>query len=115
MAFARGQISPSTPPARPLPWNSASSTRQSQRLDLQFKDTQRYDFILEDAAGNKVWQWSHGKMFAQVIAQETLASGREELVYTATCEGLTAGRYSLTGMLLASDQTLSATISIVVK
>lgn len=44
-------------------------------FDLSFSDTQQYDFVVLDD-GNEVWRWSTGMMFAQMIQNKTLESGK---------------------------------------
>jgi hypothetical protein len=90
--------------------------RTGEEITLNFRDAQRYDFILEDKEENKVWQWSEGMMFAQMLDQEALGSGKEELTYSATCEEkLSPGKYKVTGVLFAQDKPMSGNIAIVVK
>ena len=40
-----------------------------------------------DAEGQEVWRWSNERIFAQVLGQETLGPGLEEILYTATYAG----------------------------
>jgi len=49
--------------------------RGSQPVRLLFATSQRYDFVVKDDAGNEVWRWSADQLFAQVLAEETLAPG----------------------------------------
>ena len=89
--------------------------RTGKEITLNFRDAQRYDFVIEDEEGNKMWQWSAGMMFAQVLGQETLGPGKEELTYSATYEEkLTPGKYKVTGVLFAQDKPMSGNIVIVV-
>lgn len=89
--------------------------RTGEAIGLLFRDTQRYDFILADEKGSKVWQWSTGRMFSQVLGEEELGPGQEELVYSATCEEkLSPGPYAITGILVAQDP-MSGSIRIAVK
>ncbi|MCH8837736.1 MAG: hypothetical protein IIA60_08030 [Candidatus Marinimicrobia bacterium] len=69
-----------------------------------------------DAEGQEVWRWSNERIFAQVLGQETLGPGREDMVYTEAYAGpLEPGGYKVTGILIASDRTISASITITIR
>ena len=69
-----------------------------------------------DAEGQEVWRWSNGHIFAQVLGQETLGPGLEEILYTATYAGpLEPGGYKITGALLASGRSILASITITIR
>ena len=88
----------------------------SQEITFSFTTAQRYEFTMDDAEGQEVWHWSDGRIFAQVIGKETLGPGREEMVYTETYAGpLEPGGYKVTGILVASDRTISASITITIR
>lgn len=87
-----------------------------EKVTFHFSDAQRYDFVVEDQKGKKIWRWSEGRMFAQVLGEETLGPGREELSYTASYKGaLEHGSYQITGILVAKDRPMSASVSVVAK
>ncbi len=87
--------------------------RTAESLTFDFSNAQHYDFIIEDAEGNSVWRWAEGRMFAQVLGEETLGPGREEVVYTETYAGpLQRGGYEVTGVLISSNRPLSASLTI---
>ena len=87
--------------------------RTPEKLTFHFKDAQRYDFIIEDGEGKKLWHWAEGQMFAQVLGEETAGPGREEMVYTETYAGpLEPGDYKVIGILVAQDRPLSASVTI---
>jgi len=89
--------------------------RTGEEATLHFRDAQRYDFTIEEDEEKEVWRWSNGKMFAEVLGEETLGPGREEVVYTETYAGrLEPGDYQLTGMLVALDRPLSASVTITI-
>ena len=89
--------------------------RTPEQLTFHFKDAQRYDFIIEDAEGKRVWWWAEGRMFAQMLGEETLGPNRAEVVYTETYTGpLGPGEYKLSGMLIALDKPLSASVTITI-
>ena len=89
--------------------------RTGENLTFDFGDAQHYDFIIEDAAGNSVWQWAEGRMFAQALGEETLGPGREEVVYTETYAGpLQPGDYKVIGALVSYNRPLSASLMITI-
>ena len=90
--------------------------RTAESITFDFRNAQHYDFIIEDAEGNSVWRWAEGRMFAQMLGEETLGPGREEVAYTETYAGpLEPGGYKVTGILVASDRTISASITITIR
>ena len=89
--------------------------RSSKNLTFDFRDAQHYDFIIEDTEGNSVWRWAEGRRFVQVLGEETLGPGREEVVYTGTYAGLLQpGDYKVIGILVAQDKPLSASVTITI-
>jgi hypothetical protein len=48
----------------------------SKPVTLEFNSGQRYDFLILDAGGRTVWQWSSDRMFAQMVGSEVLAPGK---------------------------------------
>ena len=55
-------------------------------------------------------------MFAQVLGEETLGPGREEVVYTETYdEPLRPGSYEVTGAFIAANRPLSASLMITIE
>lgn len=89
--------------------------RTAKNLIFDFRDAQRYDFIIEDAEGNSVWRWAERRMFVQVLGEETLGPGREEVVYTETYAGpLEPGSYEVIGALISANRPLSAYLRITI-
>ena len=89
--------------------------RTAENLTFDFRDSERYDFIIEDAAGNRVWRWAEGRMFMQVLGEETLGPGREEVAYTGTyAEPLQPGGYKVTGAFVSANRPLSASLMITI-
>ena len=87
-----------------------------EKVTFHFSDAQRYDFVVEDQKGKKIWRWSEGRMFAQVLGEEALGLGREKVSYTGKFRGtLEPGSYHVTGILVAKDRPMSASVSIIVK
>ncbi len=48
----------------------------SKPVTLEFNSGQRYDFLIVDAGGRTVWQWSAGMMFTQMVGRVVLAPGQ---------------------------------------
>ena len=90
--------------------------RSAENLTFDFGSAQHYDFIIEDTEGNSVWTWAEGRMFAQVLGEEVLGPGREQVVYTETFdEPLQPGRYKVTGVLIAANRPMSASVMITIE
>ena len=90
--------------------------RTAESLTFEFGNAQHYDFIIGDAGGNSVWRWAEGRMFAQVLGEETLGPGREEVLYTETHTGLIQpGSYKVTGALVSYNWPLSASLTITIE
>lgn len=87
-----------------------------EKVTFHFRNAQRFDFFIESEEGKELWRWSDGRMFAQVLGEETLAPGREEITYTASYKGkLEPGTYKITGILVDKEKPMSGSITIEVK
>ena len=83
---------------------------------FHFNTSQRYDFIIEDEEGNKIWSWSKDRMFAMMLGEEILGPTNTEVIYTAEYKGkLSSGYYKITGIFVAQDRPMSGSIIIEVK
>lgn len=83
---------------------------------FHFNTAQRYDFIIEDEEGSKIWRWSKDRMFAMVLGEDTLGPNNPEVTYTVEYKGeLIPGYYKVTGILVAEDRPMSGNIIIMVK
>ncbi|MGH7464021.1 MAG: BsuPI-related putative proteinase inhibitor [Longimicrobiales bacterium] len=58
----------------------------SSPLALEFMTTQRYDFEVSSATGDRIWSWSADRAFGEALGRETLAPG-ESRRYMATWWG----------------------------
>lgn len=85
-----------------------------------FSSSQRYDVII-GRGGNKVWQWSDGRFFAQMMGSETLQPG-ESRVYTvewnqtnSAGNQVPTGTYTVVGQItsynMPEQDTTTITIS----
>jgi len=73
-------------------------------VTFTFPTSQRFDFIVRDAFGKEVLRWSDGRMFLQVVEQETLLNESrhypaEIILKDRDGEVLPPGFYTLTGYL----------------
>lgn len=66
-------------------------------VTIQFPTAQQYDFIIKSDDGRIVWQWSKGKIFAQVLTTLIL-SPNEEKVFVKE-HSLPPGSYSAQGIV----------------
>lgn len=75
-------------------------------VELLFSSSQRYDFIVETAAGEEVWRWSDGMAFLQALSQDTLEPGGSwDMDAVWDPEGR-RGQYVVTGVLTAREHEL---------
>ena len=85
-------------------------------IAFQFNTSQRYDFIVEDEEGSKIWHWSQDMMFTMALGEETLGPTNTEITYTAEySDKLSSGYYKITGILVAQDRSMSGNVVIIVK
>ena len=90
--------------------------RTPTAVRLKFASAQRFDFVIANAAGNEVWRWSAGRMFATVMGQETLGPDSPRLVYEATFAGeLAPGAYRIKAWLTDGTRRFSAALGIEVR
>lgn len=75
----------------------------SEPLELRFSSSQRYDFIVETPAGDRVWRWSDDMAFLQALSRDTLAPGESWDMDAVWDPGDRAGDYVATGVLTAGD------------
>ncbi len=87
-----------------------------EEMTFHFNTSQRYDFIIEDEEGSKIWRWSEGKMFAQMLGEEILRPNNPEIIYATEYKGkLGSGCYKVTGIFIAREKPMSGSIIIEVK
>jgi hypothetical protein len=80
-----------------------------------FRTGQRYDVLIENAQGREVWRWSDGRMFTQVMGEETLAPAKRIRYRVSLQTKLSPGRYKIRGVVPAEGQPLSAATTIKVE
>jgi len=87
-----------------------------EEITFHFNTGQRYDFIIEDEEGSKIWRWSEDKMFTMVLGEEILGPTNPEVIYTAEYRGkLSSGYYKITGIFVVKDRPMSGSIIIEVR
>jgi hypothetical protein len=83
------------------------TNKAGRAISLTFPSAQRYDFIVKQGK-QTIWQWSAGRMFAQVLGRYELAAG-ETISYEYTWDQTAAdgtkpglGAYTIEGLLMLS-------------
>ncbi len=79
---------------------------------LTFPTSQKYDFFIKDEQGHEVWRWSEGRVFTQMVQNETIQAG-ERFDYFGKVEPgeLEAGSYEVLGLTTA-EELIGETVSI---
>ena len=87
-----------------------------EEITFHFNTGQRYDFIIEDEEGSKIWRWSQDMMFTMVLGEEILGPTNPEVIYTAEYKDrLSPGYYKITGFFVVQKKPMSGSIIIEVK
>jgi hypothetical protein len=103
-------------PEQPVVIEFCVFNRTVEEITFYFRNAQRYDFTIEDKEGKKVWHWSDGRMFAQMLGEEILGPNNLEIIYKAEYKGkLRPGYYKITGIFVAQEKPMSGSIIIEVK
>ncbi len=102
-------------PDEPIAIRLDVTNRTDTVVVFHFSDGQRYDFLIQDEAGETRWRWSADKSFIQVLGDEQLAPG-DTLTYQERFEGqLSSGTYVVVGALVATNFPLLARAAIAVR
>ena len=81
-------------------------------VTLTFRTAQRFDFVVRDPAGQELWRWATGRMFAQVAGSETIPPSGT-LLYTAQVDKkLVPGIYTAAGLVTAQEGNLGASLAL---
>lgn len=73
-------------------------------VSFTFPTSQRYDFTVETADGDRVWRWSEDRAFLQSVVEAELAAG-DTWTFEATWRpGAREGVYVATGRLTAPER-----------
>jgi len=89
------------------------TNRGTEPVTLYFLSAQRYDVAVKNLEGQEIWRWSNGRMFAQVMGEETLQPGRRARTHRITVrERFSPGRYTVIGTIPAQEELLSESITI---
>jgi hypothetical protein len=87
--------------------------RGPRPVTLQFRDSQRYDFLIRNAQGQEVWRWSANQMFAHMLGQETLSPDGGNLTYRVVARAtLRRGSYTVMGVVPVIDAQMSALLEV---
>lgn len=89
--------------------------RSGATVRLRFSSSQRFDFVVRNAAGEDVWQWSVFRFFAQVLGQEELAPGGTLSYEDVLAGDFGPGSYSVVGSLKTMDTPLGASAGFTVQ
>lgn len=73
-------------------------------MEFRFRSSQRYDFVVDDSAGERVWRWSDGMAFTQALAEAELAPGETWDFEAAWSPGGREGVHRVTGLITARDR-----------
>ncbi len=105
---------PASTPGVPIDFTVTVTNTTAAPVTLSFSTGQMFDVVVSSPNGIMVWQWSRGKLFAQVLTSRTLAAG-ESITFAAqwnsrTENGLAAvtGVYVVTATLTAQTRIDSA-------
>ena len=83
---------------------------------LSFQTGQRFDLVMRDAKDQEIWRWSAGRLFTQMLGEETIPPSGGELRFEATARGdFNSGVYTVTGLIQSLEGTLSARTAITVR
>jgi hypothetical protein len=98
---------------QPIGLTLSVANRSSETVQLSFRTSQRFDFIIRDERGVERWRASSDEMFAQATGEERLPPGTV-LVYRAQCSAkLAPGIYTVEAAVVAEQrQVTSVTIRI---
>jgi hypothetical protein len=72
-------------------------------VGIEFPSAQRYDFEILTPAGERVWQWSDGYMFAQAAGREELAAGESRTFRESWAQEGRTGDYEAVARLVSSN------------
>lgn len=90
--------------------------RGPRPVTLQFRDSQRYDFLIRNAQGQEVWRWSANQMFARMLGQETLSPDGGNLTYRVVARAtLRRGSYTVMGVVPVIDAQMSALLEVTIQ
>lgn len=103
-------------PREPVTFTLRAVNESSNPVRLSFRTSQRFDLLIQDAHGRQVWRWSAGRIFAQMLGEETLSASGGELRFRVTVElDLSQGVYTVTGKIPALEGELSALATLTVQ
>lgn len=99
----------------PIEFTLKVTNRSGQAIVFEFSSSQRYDLEIADSSGARVWQWSSGRMFAQMMGSERLAPGETREYRERFSAPLSPGTYRATGIITASGAALRGSTTFTVR
>lgn len=103
-------------PREPITFTLRAVNESSNPVRLGFRTSQRFDLVIKDAHGREVWRWSAGRVFAQVLGEETLSASGGELRFQVTVEReFSRGVYTVTGVIPALEGELSVRTTVTIQ
>ena len=91
----------------------------NEPVTLCFTSSKKYDFVISQS-GSEIWRWSSGRMFAQVMLDQVIDSGKRiRFTEVWNYKGLSgrrlpAGEYDLTGILPLTPNLISPLAGILI-
>lgn len=73
-------------------------------VSFSFPTSQRYEFTIETADGERVWTWSEGRAFLQALVEAELAAGDTWTFEETWRPGPREGVYVATGRLTSPER-----------
>ena len=70
------------------------TNRTGKTVELRFPTAQTHDFAVLNAKGETVWQWSHDRMFTQVLRAEPIERN-QQVTYSEEWRAAKPGAYTL--------------------
>jgi hypothetical protein len=75
-----------------------------KHAEVNFANGQAYDFVVVDSTGRRLWQWSEGRMFTQIVQNRQLGAGETMQVgETWKKQSVRAGRYTVIATLKSTN------------
>ncbi|WP_435335779.1 BsuPI-related putative proteinase inhibitor [Haloarchaeobius sp. TZWWS8] len=79
-------------------------------VELQFSDSQTHDVAVVEDDDTEVWRWSDGRMFMQMLQQESIDAG-DSVTFECSWDDPQPGSYVAEAFLSASNADCDASCS----
>jgi hypothetical protein len=90
------------------------TNKSGKVMELQFPSAQTHDFAVVNAAGQTVWQWSHDRMFTQVLSTETIAKNGQ-ITFSEEWRDAKPGAYTLVATTTSSSHAIEERVGFTVR